>query len=260
MIARNSIGLALVISLFWMFGCGQEKPQEIVSEIDYAQMILIPAGKFRMGSLEDEGYGDERPQHTVFISAFYIDKYEVTNAQYKKFMDVTGHKAPNYWDDERYNQPNQPVVGVAFNDALAYAQWAEKRLPTEAEWEKAAHGTDGRKYPWGNEWDNSKCNSDTSDDGYEYSAPVGSFPADVSPYGIQDCAGNVLEWCADWYDNEYYSRSPKKNPDGPDSGRYRVLRGGSFHYFPYNWHCAFRYAGMPTDTNHDIGFRCALDP
>ena len=226
---------------------------------DGAEMILIPAGEFIMGSPEGEGDNNEQPQHTVFLDAFYIDKYEVTNAQYKQFMDATGHKAPEYWDDEKYNQPNQPVVGVTWHDAVAYAKWAGKRLPTEAEWEKAARGVDGRKYPWGNEWNSSKCNSNVGGDEYKYTAPVGSFPDGASPYGVMDMAGNVWEWCADWYDRNYYSRSPQQNPKGPDSGSRRVLRGGSWGYDTDYLRCASRSGSAPADRSRNGGFRCAQD-
>jgi formylglycine-generating enzyme required for sulfatase activity len=186
-------------------GKKEETPNTIIDK-DGAEMILIPAGEFIMGSPEGEGDDDEHPQHNVFLNAFYIDKYEVTNAQYKQFMDATGHKAPGYWDNERVNQPNQPVVGVTWHDAVAYARWAGKRLPTEAEWEKAARGIDGRKYPWGNEWDGSKWSSGSGSVVYKSAAPVGSFPEGTSSYGVMDMAGNVWEWCADWYDEAYYSR------------------------------------------------------
>jgi iron(II)-dependent oxidoreductase len=222
---------------------------------DGAEMILIPAGEFIMGSPEGEGENDERPQHTVFLDAFYIDKYEVTNFQYKQFMDATGHGAPADWNNEKYNQPNQPVVGVTWHDAVAYAKWAGKRLPTEAEWEKAARGADGRIYPWGNEWDSSKCNSGVGGDGYQYTAPVGSFSDGASPYGVLDMSGNVWEWCADWYDNNYYSRSPQQNPKGPDSGSSRVLRGGSwFDANHSSLRCAVRFRFIPDGRDWRQGF------
>ena len=227
---------------------------------DGAEMILIPAGEFIMGSPEGEGGDNEHPQHTMFLDAFYIDKYEVTNAQYKQFMDARGRKAPKYWDDGKYNQPNQPVVGVTWHDAVAYAKWAGKRLPTEAEWEKAARGTDGRKYPWGNEWDSSKCNSGFDGDGYKGIAPVGNFHDGASPYGVMNMAGNVWEWVADWYDEDYYSRSPQQNPKGPDSGSSRVLRGGSWYGANQaDLRCAYRYGYGPGLRYFFRGFRCAQD-
>jgi len=207
------------------------KPSVTTTVTEKDDMVLIPAGEFQMGSNESD---DEKPIHTVYLDAFYIDKYEVTNAQYKKFMDAKGYKAPGYWNDPKYNAPNHPVVGVTWNDAKAYADWAGKRLPTEAEWEKAARGgVTGKKYVWGDEWPppNKAGNFDNSitKDGYTYTAPVGSFKP--NGYGLYDMAGNVWEWCADWYDNNYYFTSTKSNPAGPSSGTYHVCRGGSWYYY-----------------------------
>jgi len=230
---------------------------------DGAEMILIPAGEFLMGSPEGEGEDDEHPQHTVFLDAFYIDKYEVTNAQYKQFMDATGHRTPSYWNDGKYNQPNQPVVGVSWEDAKGYAEWAGKRLPTEAQWEKTARGTDGRNYPWGNEWDSSKCNSKASGDGYEYTAPVGSFPAGASPYGVMDMAGNVWEWCLDAYQKDYYVRSPEHNPvnDSFTNGIFCVLRGGAWvNLDPLVLRCAYRLRFVLSYRYYNLGFRCCVVP
>jgi len=237
----------------------QEGPPPIIIGKDLALMVLIPAGEFIMGSPEGEGNDNEHPQHTVFLDAFYIDKYEVTNAQYEQFMQATGHKAPNHWDDERYNQPLQPVIGVTWHDAAAYAEWAGKRLLTEAEWEKAARGGDGRKYPWGNEWDGSKCNSKGGGDGYEYTAPVGSFLAGASPYGVMGMAGNIWEWVYDFYDEEYYIQSPRENPKGSDFGDRCVLRGGSWDDNPSSLRCTERYSYEPTSSRDNVGFRCAQD-
>jgi len=170
----------------------------------------------------------------------------VTNAKYKKFMDATSRPVPGYWNDLRFNAPNQPVVCVSWDDANAYCQWAGKRLPTEAEWEKAARGgIAGKKYVWGDEWpppagagnfadmslkkaEKSYSVIDGYDDGYAYTAPVGKFKP--NSYGLYDMAGNVWEWCADWYDKDYYKKSPERNPKGPDGGQYRVLRGGSWSF------------------------------
>ena len=224
-------------------------------------MVLIPAGEFEMGDHFNEGNGDERPVHTVYLDAFYIDKYEVTNAQYKKFMDATGHVAPMYWSDSRFNAPGQPVVGVSWHDAVAYSEWLGKRLPTEAEWEKAARGgLMGKRYPWGDKAPdeggiyraNYKPGNDAADD-YVYTSPVGSFPS--NGYGLYDMAGNVWEWCQDWF-GDYYSTSPKENPPGPISGTFRVLRGGSWYHTPDTLRVAYRDLFNPSNASSDSGFRC----
>lgn len=205
-----------------------------------------------MGS--EDGDPDEKPRRRVYLDAYYIDKYEVTNALYGKFMQATGRSAPTLWG-ANFNGPAQPVVGVSWDDAEAYCKWAGKRLPTEAEWEKAARGTDGRKYPWGEQWDSSRANS--SEAKLNKTAPVGSYPAGASPYGAHDMAGNVWEWVADWYDANYYQRAPGSNPKGPDSGQYRVLRGGSWLHVPWLLRSATRFWYVPTGRSYIIGFRCA---
>jgi len=157
------------------------KAAQVIVGQDGAEMVFIPAGDLQMGSNDED---DESPVHTVYLDAFYIDKYEVTNALYGKFMTQTGHRAPQFWNDNRYNKPEQPIVGVSWEDAVAYARWADKRLPTEAEWEKSARGTDGRKYPWGNKFDRAKGNFSPgifdSADSYEYTAPPNSFPCAIT--------------------------------------------------------------------------------
>ena len=265
---------------------GQEpdRPKEIIGK-DGAEMVLIPAGEFEMGtdlsevpqlvqwakkwysSVESSWFEREAPRHTVYLDIFYMDRYEVTNALYKKFIDATGHKAPRYWNDSKRNTPDHPVVGVIWDDAKAYAEWAGKRLPTEAEWEKAARdGLVGRKYPWGDsEPDGSQCNfadrntdfdwSDKSvDDGYGNTAPVGSFTP--NGYGLYDMAGNVWEWCADWYGEKYYSSSPTRNPTGPGLGTGRVVRGGSRLNNPFGLRVGYSHMTLPTNTSIDYGFRC----
>jgi formylglycine-generating enzyme required for sulfatase activity len=230
-------------------------------------MVLIPAGEFQMGDSLD-GMDLALPVHTVYLDAFYMDIYEVTNAQYLKFMDATGHSAPVYWDDSRFNVPEHPVVGVSWHDAVAYAEWAGKRLPTEAEWEKAARGgLVGKRYSWGSDSpDGTQCNfadvntdydwSDKSvDDGYSRTSPVGSFSA--NGYGLYDMAGNVWDWCSDWYDSSYYSSSPSNNPKGPSSGSQRVMRGGSWSRYEDFLRCAYRSSRPPTDMYGYIGFRCS---
>ena len=228
-----------------------EPPKAARSE-DGAEMVLVPAGEFLVGSNESN---DEKPPHRVYLDAYSIDKYETTNALYKRFMDATGPPAPSDWTNSRFNELNQPVVGVSWHDADAYCKWAGKRLPTEAEWEKAARGTDGRKYPWGEQWDASRANSTESKLGK--TAPVGSYPSGASPYGAQDMAGNAWEWVADWYDSTYYKNSPERNPKGPDSGTSRVLRGGSWGRYAIYLRSASRSYSTPDKRFSDIGFRCA---
>ncbi len=197
---------------------------------DNAEMVLVPAGEFTMGS--NSGDDDEKPPHLVYLDAFWIDKYEVTNAFYKKCVDAGKCQRPNptgsstrnaYYGNTQFD--NYPVIYVAWADAKTYCEWAGKRLPTEAEWEKAARGTDGRTYPWGNDWDAKKLNS--GEGGAGDTVAVGSYPAGASPYGVMDMAGNVWEWVADWYDASYYSKSPVRNPTGPSSGQTRGVRGGA---------------------------------
>jgi formylglycine-generating enzyme len=228
-------------------------------------MVFIPAGNFSMGS--SSGNSDETPVHAVYLRSFWMDKYEVTNKKYKQFCDATGRSYPvdpiiGYFQ----NYPNYPVVDVTWSDAMAYAQWAGKRLPTEAEWEKAARGgLLGMKYPWGDENPVTRCNYGSysgtlTNQMANFNAgrgtlPVGSFAA--NGYGLYDMAGNVLEWCADWYDGNYYSNSALNNPQGPGSGNGRVLRGGCWHSESNYIRCADR-SNSPASPDHVVGFRCVI--
>lgn len=242
----------------------------------WSEMILIPAGKFIMGSKEDEFIPEETPQHEVYLDAYYIDKYEVTNALYWEFLQYineTGDHSKCYpqepkdknhapgtlhtnWDYPYYDYPDYPVSRVDWYDAYAYAAWAGKRLPTEAEWEKAARGTDGRRYPWGNVWDSTLANVGPSG-----SLKIGSYETGKSIYGCYDVIGSVSEWCNDWYHPEYYQKSPSMNPQGPDySTGVRIIKGASlFAPYAYKMRCAVRIFGKPEDRNKSIGFRCAKD-
>ena len=248
--------------------------EEYINDIDGSIMILIPAGSFMMG--EDGKEIEEEPRHEVYLEEYYIGKYEVTNAQYKKFCDETKRKYPkdpDFKGMENYfeSYPDYPVVMVTWDDALSYCKWAGMRLPTEAEWEKAARGNDGRTYPWGEEnpSDGRYCNhtfteSDYhydeeyvfyADDGYEYTSPVGLFEWGVSPYGCYDMAGNVWEWCSDWYMWNAYGNSEKENPKGPIKGEYKVIRGGSFYFSFNSIRSAFRVGADPHFGFLHTGFR-----
>jgi formylglycine-generating enzyme required for sulfatase activity len=235
-------------------------------------MVSIPAGEFTMGSND---YSNEKPPHAVYLDAFQIDKYEVTNALYKRCVDAgkcwrpsetKSNTRSSYYSNAQYD--NYPVIYVSWNDANTFCAWAGKRLPTEAEWEKAARGTDQRTYPWGNTWDGTRVNfcdknctlshADKSvDDGYADTAPVGNYPNGASPHGALDMVGNVWEWVADWYDSNYYSNSPRNNPKGPSSGQSRVLRGGSWNLIQSSVRAAIRYNLTPDNRDYYIGFRCA---
>ncbi|MBD3181782.1 SUMF1/EgtB/PvdO family nonheme iron enzyme [Candidatus Poribacteria bacterium] len=223
---------------------------------DDSPMVLIPAGEFKMGS--DFGEPDEYPVHEVYLDDYYIDVYEVTNAQYKVFMEKAGYRAPRYWNDPQCNAPDQPVVGVTWNDALMYCNWAGKRLPTEAEWEKAARGGLVQKvYPWGDEH-NTPVAGGGGNTGVAGAASVGSFAP--NPFGLHDMVRNAWEWCIDWYGEDYYANSPAENPEGPDTGDVRVLRGGSWFAGVANpLRTAYRYSYEPDKTSNLIGFRCVVE-
>lgn len=242
--------------------CGKQKTEEkSVKKIlpPPEGMVLIPGGYFVMGS-DSTG---ENPKHRVWIDTFYMDKYEVTNRQYLEFVKATGHPRPAFIKDSSLNNPNQPVVGVSYFDVLCYAKWAGKRLPTEAEWEYAARGgLVDKDFPWGDEMPFKKCNfapgGNLEADGYKYTSPVGRFPP--NNFGLYDMAGNVWEWCADFYDSLYYRTSPDKNPTGPDSGYTRVLRGGSWLSInPKHLRCSARMGLKPFVQDRYYGFRCARD-
>ncbi len=235
---------------------------------DGAEMVLIPAGDFFMGAVDDSNtHYDEIPGHRVYLDDFWIDRYEVTNRRYKQFVDETGHRAPYVnaewaqpynWKDNTYppGKADFPVVLVSWEDAAAYAAWAGKRLPTEAEWEKAARGgLVKKKYPWGGQITKQKANYFTSITEKNQMKPVGTFPP--NPFGIYDSAGNVWEWCADWYDKTYYKKSPEKNPLGPEKGNYRVYRGGAWINRKEQLRCSERARNAPAHQSHIIGFRCA---
>ena len=287
--------IILIVILINTLGSGNPTAT-ILNDVDGGEMVCVPSGSFLMGSQADaissllefdwrvseEFFRAEYPQHEVFLSSVYIDRYMVTNAQYQLFMQATGHPAPKYWRDAPdaggkspfpvgEKNPDHPVVGVSWQDASAYCKWSGKRLPSEAEWEKAARGgLMGQIYPWPSrikERINSQLSREKANyggvggpDRWHWTAPVGSFPP--NQYGIFDMAGNGFEWCNDWYAEDYYSRSPARNPLGADTGLTRVLRGGSWNnnlYGKYQMRCAYRFHLRPKTRNMVIGFRCAVD-
>jgi len=222
-----------------------------INPVDGATMVWVPAGEFLMGS-QFAGNSNARPQRTVFLDGYWIYKTEVTWAQYEKFCRLTGRQLPEAPDWGR--QADHPVVNVSWHDAKAYAEWAGVALPTEAQWEKAARGTDGRIYPWGNYWEEGRCQWNAS-----CTERVGSFTDGASPYGALDMAGNAWEWCADWYEENYYSHSPSVNPTGPAKGDSRVLRGGSWRRdAPRLFRAADRAGFGPGFRGGDVGFRCVV--
>jgi len=247
------LGVALVVGTLSL----AQAAESTLSEKD---MVLIPKGEFMMGSSE---HADEA-QHRVVLDGYLIDKYETSNARYKEFMKATGHPAPAYWDDPRLSKPEQPVVGVSWTDASAFCKWDGKRLPTEAEWERAAKGPDGdRHYPWGHHLDPKRANYGQN---VGHTMPVDSYPEGVSGFGVYNMAGNVFEWVADWYDPKYYKESMALNPQGPDKGynfanqgAVRVLRGGSWLAPETSLHTSHRFWNQPDNNSYGVGlgFRCA---
>jgi sulfatase modifying factor 1 len=239
----------------------EDLPTTIICPGDGSEMILIPAGEFPMGIPADsslaEKLSDAVPEHLVYLDAFYIDKYEVTNEQYGKFVEATGSKTPLFYSDPNFNNPKQPVVGINYKDAVAYARWFGKRLPSEAEWEKAARGNDRRIYPWGNDFVQSSCNSYI--DQLKSPATIGYYPEGASPYGVMDMAGNVSEWVYDGYGRDYYSKSPYKNPLGPtESSVARITRGGDYNSDMVNVTCVCRFQTGEFSAFPNIGMRCVV--
>jgi len=258
-----------------------------ISQLDGMNLMYVPAGNFLMGSdknADPQADDDKLPQHTVYLDAFWIDQTLVTNTMFTLFIQAIGYQTDAekggwgwVFQNGNWSQVNgtnwqhpqgpgagiqeieaHPVVQVSWNDATAYCQWAGRRLPTEAEWEKAARGTDGRIYPWGNQAPDTTLanfNMNVGD-----TTNVGSYPSGASPYGALDMAGNVWEWVSDWYSAAFYQTSPSSNPVGPSSGDGRVLRGGSWFYDDGYVRAAIRLGNSPDRRSNDVGFRCAASP
>jgi formylglycine-generating enzyme required for sulfatase activity len=238
----------------------QENP--IVPKPPLGSMVSIPAGEFMMGS--EDGDADERPAHKVTVDGFSIDVYEVTVGEYGDFLRSGGGHVPPDWNKMNHMKYHKrPVMGVDWADAAAYCKSVGKRLPTEAEWEKAARGTDGRVYPWGNDPPTSLHGNygkyGTND--LEALLPVGSLEKGKSPYGVYDMAGNVWEWVSDWYDTDYYKNSPQQNPEGLPTGGFKVIRGGAWNSSAKNLRSSDRYWDPPSFRSLYLpGFRCAKKP
>ena len=312
-----------------------EKPSSVKSIIhsqDGSEMVVISTTRFLMGTeqvrsdLSDASldgkplhphqiltvraepswrHPDEQSARRITVHAFAIDRHEVTNAQYRRFLDWMTHTGdhrlchpdepegkdhtPRYWGDfnpllrddayrrtapfgrDTFTADDKPVVGVDWYDAYAYAAYVGKRLPTEAEWELAASGGDGRRWPWGNQWHWGHANTGgekkgmdidargTEKDGFIYPAPTGSYPLGRSPFGCDDMAGNVAEWCADWYQSDRYQIGPDTDPRGPEQGQFKTVRGGSSRNLPSSVRCAKRFFYEPEFKTFTLGFRCAKD-
>ncbi|MEK6617585.1 MAG: formylglycine-generating enzyme family protein [Nitrospirota bacterium] len=243
------------------------------SKEDPTEWVLVPTGEFEMGAEGAPAEADEGPKHRVSLDAFYIGKYEVTNRQYQTFVKVTGHRAPEN-EDPKFSiwrggmmldgVADLPAINVSWDDATAYCKWVGGRLPTEAEWEKAARGTDGRTYPWGNEPVSGNRANYSFDivpiwDGIATLAKVNQYEFGRSPYGAYEMAGNVWEWVQDWYDENYYKNSTPKNPTGPANGQERVIRGGSWRNNAEKLRSPNRSKHLPVERRVYIGIRCAKD-
>ena len=236
-------------------GRNSQGQEEYWRDKDRAIVVKIPAGAFLMGSADNRGEAHERPLHRVELSSFFVDKTEVTWRQFRKFAHETRVKLP---PAPLWGRPdNYPVSFVLWEEAAEYCQWVGGRLPTEAEWEKAARGNDARKYPWGNAWDPERCN--TIQGGPHRPMPVGYFRDCLSPYGVLDMSGSMGEWCADWYDADFYAQSATKDPQGPPLGTMRILRGGGWMSQPTWVTTSHRSRGGPNTRHAHHGFRCAQD-
>jgi len=281
---RSRIGIVFLSAVFSV-GAGEPvakpngaQPESVIGK-DGAPMLLIPEGEFTMGTDDvgpgwHQGNSNEYPAHTVILKSYYIDQFEITIARYAKFLEATKHSTPPSWDDEAVTSAgDRPVVGVDWEDANAYCKWAGERLPSEAEWEKAARGTDKRRFPWGDMqpfvdianynrglWVSYPITLAPVTSGAEgMSIRHGLKDGGKSPYGLYHMAGNAAEWVGDWYDREYYAKGQKENPIGPSAGEKKVLRGGSWGDPPRNIRVTARFSADPEFRDTSIGFRCAMD-
>ena len=271
------VGLLCPVKTFGENPEGRSLPQTIISPIDATEMVLIPAGEFLRGttdaqvaellrrhpSLTRETFKHEQPARRLYLDAYYIDTYEVTVGQYKRFLAATGHPQPDWTLIRHFSlTDDHPITYVSWEDAVAYASWAGKSLTTEAQWEKAARGgMDEKLYPWGDALTHENANylGVGGRDRWELTtSPVGSFPP--NGYGVHDMAGNVVEWVQDWYAPDYYQHCPRENPVNLTQIRYRVMRGGAWCFGDYGLRCAFRFIEDPVFRGGDReGFRCVMN-
>jgi len=255
----------IILFLFSLFGSIKAAHSQPLPP----KMVLIPSGTYEMGDLKSlsetnvfdllnpdrHALGPENPAHKVFVEAFFIDIYEVTNASFAEFIKAKNRKPPTFWNNTDFNQPQQPVVGITWKEAQSFCKWKNKRLPTEAEWEKAAKGKEIYDYPWGNSLPTEEKLNFDSHTGK--TMPVGSYEAGKSSLGVYDLSGNVAEWVYDWHGPEYYLFSPEKNPQGPSEGTYKVIRGGNWRNNKDDVKVTFRNATTPKLKSKTVGFRCA---
>jgi formylglycine-generating enzyme required for sulfatase activity len=251
-----AIGLMAVAAATWYFARGGDSSVRVGK--DGAPSVLVPAGNFTMGDDESS------PMRQLFVDAFYMDRFEITTERYAKFLESTSSdQRPDFWDSVPPEGGAQlPVIGVSWNEANAYCRWAGRRLPTEAEWEKAARGTDSRKYPWGESEPTSEhANFGNSADGpYDKAlSPVGAHLIGKGPYGVEDLAGNAAEWVADWF-SESFASDDRYNPRGPSEGEKKVIRGGGRYEPPIRLLASTRMHASPDPRSDDVGFRCVSDP
>ncbi len=268
---RTQFALKMAFLMYFSIGaviaCAPVYSHSGVSDHKNSEMALIPAGHFYQGSSEEmidwaagnfhaesrEWYRDETPVYKVYLDDYYIDKYEVTVARYRTYIEKTGKPAPKYFNDANFNQDNQPVVGISWQEASDYCAWAGRRLPTESEWEKASRGPDAKIYPWGHRPDNKKANVRGLNDNYRYSAPVGMFPQGKSLYGLMDMSGNVWEWTDTWY-QPYPGNEQKSDLYGK---KLKVTKGGSWAANMDLARSALRGKMLPDQRQNYLGFRCA---
>ena len=261
-------GLVFIAMGAWMVSAdGQlDRLRKLKKETDAVSgddvpMAPIPAGEFWMGVDGMIGLEDERPRHKVWLDDYGMDLYEVTTGRYARFLAATGRTPPWLWESVDLSiHATRPVIGVDWHDAEAYCRWTGKRLPTEAEWERGARGTDERRFPWGNQTPTADLANHALGARFSYSQalmPVGHYVTGTSPAGLSDMAGNVWEWVQDWYGSTYYAHSPEKNPTGPELGTFKVLRGGSWSELPKYLLTYGRFKLPPGTRNAYTGFRCA---